>query len=143
MIYHHLLNTTRRYYLSKSWAGNLRRYVEAQARRRRHSPSSVGSSSTGKGRRRGRERAESNLMPPWEDMNADIVCQHGGLAHTSQTSRGKVGWFWRPTWIYAYHVLLICGVRELHYNFTVFGGVSDGFFHKRDSDVVCWRVSVL
>ncbi|CAM9752612.1 unnamed protein product [Sphacelaria rigidula] len=28
-------------------------------------------------------------MPPWEDVNVDILCQHGGLAHTSQASRGK------------------------------------------------------
>lgn len=75
-----------RYYLSKAWAGNLRRFVEAQARKRRHSPTSGG-----KGRSRGRERAESNLMPPWDDVNADLVCQHGGLAHSTQSSRGKVG----------------------------------------------------
>ncbi|CAN0517268.1 unnamed protein product, partial [Ectocarpus sp. 8 AP-2014] len=78
-----------RYYLSKSWAGNLRRYVEAQARRRR-SPSFASNSATGSGatvggsggkekRNRGRERAESNLMPPWQDVNADIMCQHRGL----------------------------------------------------------------
>ncbi|CAM9443942.1 unnamed protein product, partial [Hapterophycus canaliculatus] len=86
------------YYLSKSWAGNLRRYVEAQARRRRN-PSFTSSSnhniSSGNlgvkaKKSRGRERAESNLMPPWEDVNADIVCQHGGLAHSSQGTRGKV-----------------------------------------------------
>lgn len=86
------------YYLSKSWAGNLRRYVEAQARRRR-SPSfasssnpniSAGSLGVKAKRSRGRERAESNLMPPWEDVNADIMCQHRGLAHSSQGTRGKV-----------------------------------------------------
>eukprot|EP00903_Cladosiphon_okamuranus_P012135 g11384.t1 len=87
------------YYLSKSWAGNLRRYVEAQARRRR-SPSFASSSnsaitgtyasSAGKEKRsRGRERAESNLMPPWQDVNADITCPHQGLAHSSQGTRGK------------------------------------------------------
>lgn len=97
---------TNRYYLSKSWAGNLRRYVEAQARRRR-SPSfasnssnssiSVNSSGGGGGggggkekRSRGRDRAESNLMPPWQDVNADLMCQHQGLAHSSQGTRGKV-----------------------------------------------------
>ncbi|CAB1101293.1 unnamed protein product [Ectocarpus sp. CCAP 1310/34] len=87
------------YYLSKSWAGNLRRYVEAQARRRR-SPSFASNSAAGSGatvggsggkekRSRGRERAESNLMPPWQDVNADIMCQHGGLARSSQGNRAK------------------------------------------------------
>lgn len=88
-----------RYYLSKSWAGNLRRYVEAQARRRRRSPSFASSSNSlitsassgGKEKRsRGRERAESNLMPPWQGVNADIMCPHQGLAHSSQRTRGKV-----------------------------------------------------
>ena len=80
----------RRYFLSKAWAGNLRRYVEAQARRRR-SPLSSSPNSAGKEkRRRGRERAESNLMPPWPDVNADITCHHGGLAHSPQGTRCKV-----------------------------------------------------
>lgn len=109
-----------RYYLSKSWAGNLRRYVEAQARRRR-SPSfssSCISTSAGKGRRsRGRERAESNLMPPWGEVNADIVCQHGGLAHTSQGTRGKVRVGRAATWKLGVGLCLcsvsfrFCGVR--------------------------------
>ncbi|CAM9841846.1 unnamed protein product [Ascophyllum nodosum] len=77
------------YFLSKAWAGNLRRYVEAQARRRR-SPLSSSPNSAGKEkRRRGRERAESNLMPPWPDVNADITCHHGGLAHSPQGTRCK------------------------------------------------------
>ncbi len=80
--------------------------MEAQARRRRSpsfastppSKSSGGVSGGGGGggsagrekRSRGRERAESNLMPPWQDVNADIMCQHGGLARSSQGTRGKV-----------------------------------------------------
>ncbi|CAM9876820.1 unnamed protein product [Discosporangium mesarthrocarpum] len=77
------------FYLSKTWVGNLRRYVEAEAARRRRS-SSVGSAGKEK-RRRGRDRAESNLMPPWQDINADILCKHGKLARSSQTTpRGKV-----------------------------------------------------
>eukprot|EP00752_Nemacystus_decipiens_P008123 g7263.t1 len=87
------------YYLSKAWAGNLRRYVEAQARRRRSPSFALGSNSSVNGtpagsggkekRSRGRERAESNLMPPWQDVNADIMCPHQGLAHSSQGTRGK------------------------------------------------------
>lgn len=91
-----------RYYLSKLWAGNLRRYVEAQARCRR-SPSfssnvngtaGVGGSAGKEKRSRGRERAESNLMPPWLDVNFDIVCHHGGLAHSPQGTRRKVQTYW-------------------------------------------------
>ncbi|CAM9238920.1 unnamed protein product [Pylaiella littoralis] len=85
------------YYLSKSWAGNLRRYVDAQSRRRR-SPSFASTSNSsisvnsGGGKEklsRGRKRAESNLMPPWQDVNADLMCRHQGLAHSSQGTRGK------------------------------------------------------
>lgn len=72
--------------------------MEAQARRRRSpsfassSKSSTTSASSGgkEKRSRGRERAESNLMPPWQDVNGDIMCQHQGLAHCSQGTRTKV-----------------------------------------------------
>ena len=74
--------------------------MEAQARRRRSpsfassSNSSINGTPAGSGgkekRSRGRERAESNLMPPWQDVNADIMCPHQGLAHSSQGTRGKV-----------------------------------------------------
>lgn len=33
----------------------------------------------------------TNIMPPWDEVSSNIVCQHRGLAHSTQASRGKVG----------------------------------------------------
>jgi hypothetical protein len=34
-----------------------------------------------------RERRESDVIPPWPDVNADITCEHGNL----KPSKGPTG----------------------------------------------------
>jgi hypothetical protein len=64
------------YFVSKQWCSNFRRFVESLSRQRKASRlSSSSGSSSGKSQRR--PRSESNVMPPWALVNADITCEHG------------------------------------------------------------------
>ncbi|CAM9746140.1 unnamed protein product [Chrysoparadoxa australica] len=75
------------FFISKTWSTNFRRFEESQARRLKASMS-PGKTESRKTRRR--ERTESNIMPPWPLINADITCKHGALALSSQTRAKRV-----------------------------------------------------
>ena len=53
-----------------------------------HAPNCHGHHSSGKKHSKARARRGSDALPPWPEINADLVCPHGSLALTSGTSSG-------------------------------------------------------
>lgn len=74
------------FWISSSWLSNAKKYFEAL-----HLPDLIihkyqnknkNNSSNKKKQHKIRQRRGSESLPPWPNMNADIVCCHGGLSPT-------------------------------------------------------------
>ncbi|GMI15935.1 hypothetical protein TrLO_g3328 [Triparma laevis f. longispina] len=64
------------FFVSKAWCKSALKWLEAST------PSKKASSSKKKGRIR--ERRLSNALPPWPNINVDLVCEHGSLVRSSK-----------------------------------------------------------
>ena len=96
----------RGYWVSKSWAQQLRRYYEQQrakllaAAHHLDAPPSPRPRETA-ARRAARRRNRSGsgeALPPWPDCNAEIICEHGFLSPKVGAPRGKRLLVDRTTW---------------------------------------------
>mmetsp|Transcript_28411 Transcript_28411/g.31021 ORF Transcript_28411/g.31021 Transcript_28411/m.31021 type:complete len:426 (-) Transcript_28411:856-2133(-) len=74
------------YWLSAGWASNAKKYFEACILPDLNTPTRK--TSTPKRQSKIRQRRGSDALPPWPDINADLVCAHGGLA-VAKTSKSK------------------------------------------------------
>lgn len=75
------------FWVSKTWCNHARKWVELQ-RPLLCPKKAKGKAVKRRSRSNGSRRSSSSDLPPWPDINADIVCEHGNLARAC-SMRGK------------------------------------------------------